>query len=100
MCNDAHFLKTGYAKYGNEVLNRLVDTGKYELAELACYGEVGDERNRNARWMYYANAVGKDDPRYNLYNSNVKNEFGLWRFERVLLDFKPDIVWDIRDFWK
>ena len=33
------------------------------------------------------------------YNSIPTNQFGEWRFEQVLLDFKPDIVFDIRDFW-
>jgi len=99
LCNDAHFLYTGYAKYGYQLLSKLADTGKYELAELACYGSVNDERDIYARWMYYANHVDEQHPAYQQYISNAQNEFGRWRFERVCLDFKPDIVCDIRDPW-
>lgn len=99
ICNDAHFLYTGYAKYGKQLLNRLADTEKFDLAELACYGMVGDERDMYARWMYYANHVKQEDPRYRQMVSHPQNEFGKWRFERTCLDFKPDIVIDIRDPW-
>ena len=99
MCNDAHFLYTGYAKYGNQLLNRLADTEKYEIAELACYGSVGDPRDMYARWMYYANHVKPNSPMLKTFLSHPQNEFGKWRFERVCLDFKPDIVIDIRDPW-
>lgn len=99
LCNDTHFLHSGYAKYGKEVLTRLAATEKYILAELACYGAVGDERDVNANWVYYANHVNSQHPLYNLYISHPQNEFGKWRFERTCLDFKPDIVCDIRDPW-
>lgn len=98
-CNDAHFLYSGYGKYGNEILNRLADTNKYELAELACFAAIGDQRDMHARWMYYPNAVPTNHPLYSEYKSNDQNKFGGWRFERVALDFKPDIVVDIRDPW-
>jgi glycosyltransferase involved in cell wall biosynthesis len=99
MCNDAHYLLTGYAKYGKEVLSRLANTGKYEIAELAAFGEVNDPKCDDVPWTYYANSVGKDHPLFKDFSSNAQNEFGSWRFERTCLDFKPDIVWDIRDPW-
>lgn len=99
MCNDAHFLFTGYGKYGLEVLTRLARTEKFELAELACYGEINDSRDMNAEWKYYANAVSKSSPYWNSFKSHPQNEFGHWRFERTCLDFRPDIVFDIRDPW-
>ena len=71
MCNDAHYILSGYGKYGREVLNRLADTGDFELAELACYGEANDKKHRDdgARWMYYANAVPENHHSFSLYNS-------------------------------
>ena len=97
--NEASFLYSGYGKYGKEVMKRLHKTGKYELAEFATYGIVNDPRCKSIPWKYYANAPAKNDPRIQEYNKNPTNQFGEWRFERVLLDFKPDIVFDIRDFW-
>tara|TARA_Y100001963_G_scaffold159549_1_gene263707 strand:+ start:6168 stop:7832 length:1665 start_codon:yes stop_codon:yes gene_type:complete len=99
LCNEASFLFSGYGKYGKEVMSRLYDTGKYELAEFATYGRTNDPRDRGIPWTYYANAPSEKDPRLQEYNNNPSNQFGEWRFERVLLDFKPDIVFDIRDFW-
>ena len=99
LCNEASFLFSGYGKYGKEVLSRLYKTDKYDLAEFATYGKINDPRDKNMPWDYYANIPEDNDPRFNEYNKNPANQFGEWRFERVLLDFKPDIVWDIRDFW-
>lgn len=99
ICNDAHFLFTGYATYAKEVLGRLAQTGKYEIAELACAGKVNDSRCQNIPWTYYANNVSKNHPLYNEFISVPQNKFGCWRFEKTCLDFKPDIVCDIRDPW-
>lgn len=99
MNGEASFLLSGFGTYSNEVLSRLHATGKYELAEFATYGYTNDPRDTGVKWKYYANAVRDGDNRYRQYKSDPLNQFGAWRFERVLLDFKPDIVWDIRDYW-
>lgn len=99
MVSEASFLSSGFAVYTREILSRLYKTNKYDIAEFACYGLVNDPRDKNIPWKYYANAVREDDPRYSEYSSRSDNQFGRWRFEKVLLDFKPDIVIDIRDYW-
>lgn len=99
MCSEASFLSSGFATYYREILNRLYKTNKYELAELASYGFVNDPRDANIPWKYYANAVREGDPRHEEYNSRTDNQFGRWRFDKVILDFKPDIVVDVRDYW-
>ena len=99
MCSEASFLQTGYSTYAKEVLTRLYSTGKYELAEFASYGLIEDDRQNDIPWLFYPNAVGAADPRHKEYSSSPDNVFGKWRFDRVVLDFKPDIVFDIRDFW-
>jgi glycosyltransferase involved in cell wall biosynthesis len=99
LCNEASFLNSGYANYGKQILHRLHSTGKYELAELACYGTVDDPRAESVPWKYYANSIDSNDSRYNKYTSSPLNQFGHWRFDLVCLDFKPDIVFDVRDPW-
>lgn len=99
MCSEASFLHSGYGTYAKEVLTRLYNSGKYELAEFASYGHMNDPRDKNIPWKYYPNAVREDDKRYQEYNGNAENAFGKWRFDRVVLDFMPDIVFDIRDYW-
>jgi glycosyltransferase involved in cell wall biosynthesis len=99
MVSEASFLSSGFGTYTKEILSRLHQTGKYEIAEFACYGKVNDPKDIEIDWKYYANAVEGNDPRSQEYNSSMENQFGKWRFERVLIDFKPDIVIDVRDYW-
>ena len=100
-CSEATFLNTGYATYTREILNYLHSTGKYELAELASYGSREDERAATIPWKYYGVMPMQNDPPdfHKKYNSNPSMQFGEFRFEEACLDFKPDIVCDIRDFW-
>ena len=99
MVSEASFLSSGFGTYTKEILNRLHASGKYQIAEFACYGKVNDPKDHEIHWKYYANAVDGNDPRSKEYNSSMENQFGRWRFERVLLDFQPDVVIDVRDYW-
>tara|TARA_A100001201_G_scaffold142700_1_gene141642 strand:- start:5739 stop:7391 length:1653 start_codon:yes stop_codon:yes gene_type:complete len=100
MSNEASYLFSGYSKYGREVLSRLHNTNKYEIAEFATYASIDDKRGLSVPWLLYPNVPAQNDAaERKIYNSSALNQFGKWRFDRVLLDFKPDIVWDIRDFW-
>jgi glycosyltransferase involved in cell wall biosynthesis len=99
MCSEASFVKSGFGTYAKEILSRLHKTDKYVIAEFASYGFVNDPRDQEINWIYYANAVKDNDPRYAEYQSRPDNQFGRWRFEKVLLDFKPDVVIDVRDYW-
>lgn len=99
MCSEASFLSSGFSIYAKELLSRLHATQKYEIAEFASYGNVNDPRDVQIKWKYYANTVSPRDPRYEEYSSRTDNQFGRWRFEKVLLDFKPDVVIDVRDYW-
>lgn len=99
IANDASFLDTGYGVYGKELLTRLHNSGKYEVAELGCYSTVDSPAIKNIPWKFYPNAVVMSDSRMEQYKSNGLNQFGLWRFNRAILDFKPHIVFDVRDYW-
>lgn len=99
MCSEASFINSGFGNYTRELLTRLHKTNKYEIAEFASYGMVNDPRDKNIHWKYYANAVRENDPRAQEYSSRSDNQFGRWRFDKVLLDFRPNVVIDIRDYW-
>lgn len=99
MVSEASFLSSGFGTYAKEILSRLHKTNKYEIAEFACYGKTNDPKDVEINWRYYANAVDEKDLRHKEYSSSSENQFGRWRFERVLLDFKPDVVIDVRDYW-
>lgn len=91
-------LATGYGNYGRELLTRLHDTGKYEIAELASYGRYNDAKSLAIPWKYYGNMPDTEDEN-NEYNQEIGNQWGKWRFEEVCLDFKPDVCLDVRDWW-
>ena len=95
---EATFLSTGYGVYGHEVLSRLHNTGKYEIAELGGYGHFADGRSMDIPWKYYGCLPDTSDQNAE-YESQLSNQWGLWRLEEICLDFKPDIVLDIRDWW-
>lgn len=100
MCNESSLLSTGYSTYGYEVLTRLHATGKYELAELASYGKPNDLAATNIPWKYFPVLPPEDNARLKaIYNSKSTNQFGEFIFDEVCAKFKPDIVWDIRDWW-
>jgi len=104
-CSEATFLNTGYATYTREILNYLHNTGKFEIAELASYGQKNDPRAAGIPWKYYGVAPNVDcepkasEEEVRMYNSSHSGQFGEWIFEHVCLDFMPDVVCDIRDFW-
>jgi glycosyltransferase involved in cell wall biosynthesis len=97
--NDFSGLNTGYSIYGKELLTRLHNSGKYEVAEIACYCDTANPAIKDIPWKVYPNAVQANDPRQEQYKSNNINQFGLWRFNRCLADFRPHVVFDIRDYW-
>jgi glycosyltransferase involved in cell wall biosynthesis len=98
--SEAAYLNTGYAKYSKEVISRMYKTGKYDIAEFSIYGRHDEPRRSTIPWKNYPNLPDENsEEQVRLYNSSVSNQFGAWRFERVCLDFEPDIVLTIRDFW-
>lgn len=94
---EASFATTGYGAISREFLTRLNATGKYRIAELGSFAEINDPRDHIIKWRYYANQVNDKDPRFQQFMSDESNKTNRWRFDKVLLDFRPDIVIDIRD---
>jgi len=97
--NEASSKGTGYGVYANEVLSRLHKVEEFEVAELACYIDENDEHLKTAPWKVYANRPLPDAPHFQDYVNNPSRVFGEEKFNEVCLDFEPDIVMDIRDWW-
>src|SRR5688500_7845485 len=97
---EATFLKTGYSNYSYEVLKRLHATGKYEIAELGCFARSSDPQVAKLPWKFYGNLPDPNNKNeVDFYRASQLHAFGSWRFEEILLDLQPDIVFDIRDWW-
>lgn len=98
VCAESSSISSGFGTYTKEILNRLYSSGKYELAELSSYCSIAN--CPPVPWKVYPNApMGGNKEQQDKYLINKSNAFGQWRFEKVVLDFKPDIVFDIRDYW-
>ncbi len=102
-CGEATYTNSGFAVYQNEVMKRFHESGKYEIAELAAYGDTSDptdNRWRSVPWKFYPVKPNmRNQAECDSYHSNDLNQFGQWKFEATCIDFKPDVVMDIRDWW-
>ncbi len=100
LVNEYSQLNTGFSTYWYYVLPYLFNTDKYEIAEQAVYTHCLHPKINDTPWKVYPN---EPDPRnageIALYQKDKINQFGKWKFEQICLDFKPDIVIDIRDPW-
>jgi len=97
-CGESSYLNTGYAVYAKEVLSRLYKTNKYVIAEMGCYADVKNPKNQEVPWRFYP-TLPTNEQEASKYASMPKAQFGEWRFEDICLDFEPDVVIDIRDWW-
>jgi glycosyltransferase involved in cell wall biosynthesis len=97
--SEASWLSTGYSVYTKEILSRLNQMEEFEVAELACYTDAANPNIEKTPWKVYANKPLPSDPNLDIYKSNTVAQFGELTFNSVLLDFMPDIVMDIRDWW-
>jgi glycosyltransferase involved in cell wall biosynthesis len=98
--SEASFLATGFSVLTHEILSRLYSTDKYEIAELGSYAKSSDPRSLYVPWKFYG-AIPEDNEEFyiNLYNNSQLGQFGESMFEKACLDFQPDIVVDVRDWW-
>jgi glycosyltransferase involved in cell wall biosynthesis len=97
---EASYLGTGFSTYWNEVIKRIHATNEFEIAEMGSYSFDGDPRIQSIPWKFYSVVPHPNDAKGNqIFKSDVENQFGKWRFDQICLDFKPDIVATLRDFW-
>ena len=90
LMSEAHYLNSGFGTYAKELITRLHKTDKYELAEFASYGKT--DTGKDVPWLVYGNLpADNNQEEANVYNSNGTHQFGSWRFDKVCLDFRPDI---------
>lgn len=100
---EASYLSTGFATFGREVISRLYKTGKYEIAECGSYGDPNNPEAKKIPWKFYSPApLTKAELEH--FNKLGDEERALYQFGRakwnsIVSDFQPDIVFDPRDPW-
>jgi len=98
LVNEFSGLNTGYSIYGREILTRLYNTGKYNIAELALYVSKNDNRLLDYPWKIYVNTPFSQEEDQ-IYNGDQINQYGKWRFNEVLLDHQVDVCFLTKDPW-
>jgi len=106
--SECSVLATGFSNYGREIIQRIYDSDKYEIAELGTYVKQSDPRLRTVPWKVYG-AVPEDHNAAALEEYNKAHEqwgrrqnlgqFGAVVLNDVLLDFQPDYVCSWLDPW-
>ena len=99
---EASFLATGFSTYWNSVIAPLHASGEFEIAELGGYAHDDDQPCAQVPWKFYPAAPARGNKKAMqeyMPHPGSTNQFGEWRFCDVCLDFKPDIVCGIRDWW-
>lgn len=84
-------LNTGLGIYGRNLLSLLNNNG-HEVCE---FGMGITSRYVEREWPIIYNQPSEGEEK--LYESNPNNVNGQWKFEKVCLTFKQDVVIDIRD---
>lgn len=97
-CGEASWLSTGFSKFNREIIKRLHATGKYEIAEMGAYGNEREQKAQELPWRFYG-VTPNTQEEARVYDSHPHNAFGGYKFDGVVLDFQPDIVFDARDPW-
>jgi len=97
---NSSYLSSGYGTYSFEVLSRLHRTGRFKIAELGQFGGYDDPRALDLPWKHYPvvpNPAVPDEVAE--YTADQINEYGAYKFERTCLDFRPDVVMNVDDWW-
>lgn len=95
---DSTETNSGYANYSRNILKLLSQTGKYQISELACFGDYKDVANSNSPWDIYSNMPTTPEEEAG-YEQHAQNKFGAFKLNDLLVKIKPDVVIDIRDWW-
>ncbi len=93
-------IATGFGTYWNEVISRLYASDEFSICELGSY--VHDRHADLAKIPWRIHAVQphpNDTEGRKIYRPTSTDQFGEWRFPQVCLDFQPDIVCGLRDYW-
>lgn len=95
---DKSVANTGFAILKKNLLKRLQEKGRYEVAEFAFAGNNSEKEQ--VSWKYYPTVAGPQDPDFKDFSKNPQlNKNGGWRWDKTVLDFKPDIILCVQDVW-
>ena len=96
LVNESSLLSTGYSNYGRQLLSFFCKHPDYDVAELACFSDGSDPRIKDLPWKHFPAIPRERTPEF---DSDPVNKWGRWFFDDICIQFKPNIVCDVRDWW-
>ncbi len=94
LITEATNLCTGFSTYAFGLLTKLHKNPNFECAELG----YGTELIPETPWKYFSNHPQSPEEQ-KVFESNMENKFGAFKFNEVCLTFQPHIVISITDYW-
>lgn len=95
---DTSTANSGFAVYKKKLMTALADCPHFEVAEIGSGGFMHDKEK--VPWKYYPTSVLPSDERYREYSSDPRNEYGAWRFDKIVLHFRSDVYLGFSDPWQ
>ena len=89
ICSDSPFIDTGFGRVAREIGVGLQERGLYEVAYHAWYHEYTDK-------VVPCRIYTTDRTNYQLLEAD---KYGKYSYDKVVDDFKPDVVLTIGDTW-
>lgn len=100
VCSENSLSASGYSRISKEILTRLHKEERFELLELAAFMSANDPRIDTLPWSVIPCIPDKEDHKANAeYFSHQCNVNGRHIFNQVCLDFLPDTIIALKDFW-
>lgn len=91
---------TGLGVYAEQILARLASQPNFEVGALACFGFNNDPKLKELPYKVWQAFINEDDSEQfkNIYKKHKDALIGAAHFEKICLEFKPDIVISWRDY--
>lgn len=93
-------LGTGYGNINKALGNFFIKNKDFETIELASYCFDDNLERFSSDWTVVPAGPNRSNKQLmDQYNSNFYNQFGAYRGDSVIAEWKPDVIIDFRDYW-
>lgn len=96
IADEGVFSSTGYAEISRQLLPRLHQQPDIELVELASFTDPRDPRLAQLPWQCIG-TLPTNPQEQQAFQSNHLNNFGAWKFDQIVCQYRPDCVASWRD---
>jgi glycosyltransferase involved in cell wall biosynthesis len=96
LSGEASYISSGYGVINRELGRRFHQCPDIDFIEFACYGDYSQAQAHGIPWPICCNNPSTPEEEQ-VYNADPLNQFGKWKFDRLLLEFGATHCVDYRD---